>query len=78
MISKYVNLPSLTTTYFRFIPNRGGGVDLTTTFNLLSESHGKTPALPASPGSAKRKIHRGPETDAQKGQFVRLLTRCRL
>lgn len=49
-----------------FIPNRGA-VDLTTTFNLLSEGGGKTPASPASPGSAKRKIHRGPECDAQKG-----------
>lgn len=49
----------------RFIPNRGA-VDLTTTFNLLTDSGGKTPASPASPGSAKRKIHRGPECDAQK------------
>lgn len=55
-----------------FIPNRGA-VDLTTTFNLLAEGGAKTPASPASPGSAKRKIHRGPECDAQKGKPTSLM-----
>jgi hypothetical protein len=53
----------------RFIPNRGA-VDLANTFSLLSEGVSKSPTTPVSPGAAKRKIHRGPECDAQKGKLL--------
>lgn len=51
----------------RFIPNRDG-TDLSTTFHLLSDSANRlAAAAPSSnPNSAKRKLHRGPECDAQK------------
>lgn len=54
----------------RFIPNRDG-IDLSTTFNLLSDTANRTTPAPLSTErtkSAKRKIHRGPESDAQKGK----------
>lgn len=44
------------------------GSDLTTTFNLLTDGGTRAPVSPLSSVSAKRKIHRGPDCDAQKGE----------
>jgi cell division cycle 20-like protein 1 (cofactor of APC complex) len=53
-------------TRLRFIPSRDG-VDLSTSYNLLPDG-GRQPSTPTRSG--KRKIERGPESDAQRGVSI--------
>jgi hypothetical protein len=61
---------------FRFIPQRSSSNDLSTSFSLLADTgsasasasgSGSGSAPGSGHGSPKRRIHRGPDCDAQKG-----------
>lgn len=51
----------------RYIPSRSA-LDLSTQFNLLTNGGSQAPSSPSSTASSKRKLARGPESDAQRDE----------